>query len=512
MFAFSLSTPTVLALLGCLLIAWDASKQQGKNPWTVIIGLSCIGAMALLRLFSPAGLFFSLSGAFSDLGIGMWLGAAVLLVRRGKAKPFFTVGLFALAIAGLLLLTGRVFGVGESLTEDQTQGVLVELGPDDTLEEIQPLLDAYSVTAERAFPSVSLDEDEDLAQVYLLKGSWEMLKKIIDYLLRDEENVDAAYWNATVSLAPPDGAWPEASRKPGRSIFANDPLVDRQWALEAIGADAAHEMLSHNTPVRKARVAILDTGVDARHEDIAGIFVDSPGSTDKHGHGTHCAGIAGAATNNELGMASLNWDGAYVEVAGYNALGPDGLGSLESIGQAIIDATDDGADVLSMSLGGYSPIAPKVVSDAVRYALKRNAIVVAAAGNSNQDAKYHMPSNIEGVITVSATDAQGRKASFSNTNMSLARPIAAPGVDIVSLVPGNDYQPKSGTSMATPLVSGLIGVMRALDPDLTADAAYAILKETGTKLSDSNKVGLQINAEAAIATVLSDQPVVALTR
>ncbi len=511
MFSLSLSTPTILALLGCLLIAWDASKQQKKNPWTVILGLSCIGAMALLRLFSPAGLFFSLSGAFSDLGIGMWLAAGVILIRRGKAKPFFTVGLFALAIAGLLLLTGRVFGVGESdvLTEEQTQGVLVELGPDDSIAEIQPLLDEYGVTAERAFPSVSLDEDEDLAQVYLLKGSWEMLKKIIDYLLRDEENVDAAYWNATVSLAPPDGLSPEAARTPDRSIFANDPLVERQWALEAIGADAAHEMLSHNTPVRKARVAILDTGVDAGHEDITGIFIDSPGNTDKHGHGTHCAGIAGAATNNELGMASLNWNGDFVEVAGYNALGADGLGSLETIAQAIIDATDDGADVLSMSLGGYSPIAPKVVSDAVRYALKHNAIVVAAAGNSNQDARFHMPSNIEGVITVSATDAQGRKASFSNTNMSLARPIAAPGVDIVSLVPGNDYQPKSGTSMATPLVSGLIGVMRSLDPDLTADAAYAILKETGTKLSDSNKVGLQINAEAAIATVLSDQPVVA---
>ncbi|MEZ4699311.1 MAG: S8 family serine peptidase [Rhodothermales bacterium] len=511
MFNVSLSTPTIFAVLGCLLLAWDASKRQNKNPWTVIIGLSCIGAMGLLRLFSPAGLFMTLSGAFTDLGIGMWMGAGVLLVRRGKAKPFFTIGLFALALAGMLFLTGRLVGAGEAsgAAPADAQGVLVELGPDDRIEEIQPLLDTYGVTAERAFPTVSLDEDADLSQVYLLKGSWEMLKKIIDYLLRDEENVDAVYWNATVSLAPPEGEWPEVQRKTRRPIFANDPLIERQWAMDAINANAAHEMLSHAKPVRKAHVAILDTGVDAKHEDIAGIFVNSPGNTDKHGHGTHCAGIAGAVTNNELGMASLNWNGAYVDVSGYNALGADGLGSLESIAQSIIDATDDGADVLSMSLGGYSPIPPKVVADAIRYALKRNVIVVAAAGNSNQDAKFHMPSNIEGVITVSATDSQGRKASFSNTNTSLTRPIAAPGVDIVSLVPGNGYQPKSGTSMATPLVSGLLGVMRALDPDLTPDAAYAILKDTGTKLSDSGKVGLQINAEEAIATVLSENPIVA---
>jgi thermitase len=189
-------------------------------------------------------------------------------------------------------------------------------------------------------------------------------------------------------------------------------------------------------------------------------------------------------------------------VSGYRALGSDGLGSLESIAQSIIDATNDGADVLSMSLGGFSLTPPKVVKDAVNYALKRNVIVVAAAGNSNQDARNHMPSNIDGVITVSAVDQHGNKAGFSNINTGLKRPIAAPGVDILSLVPGNDYAPKSGTSMATPVVSGLIGVMRALNPDLTPDEAYQILLETGETLTDSDKVGRLVNANASIEAVL----------
>jgi thermitase len=499
----SLSTPTLLAILGCFLLAWDASKRQNKNPWTVVLGLSGIGAMVLLRLFSPSGLFTSLSSAFTDLGIGMWLGAGVLLIRRGKAKPFFTIGLFALALAGLLFLSSRLFAAG---APDDAQGVLVELGPDDRIEEIEPLLAEYGVTYEQAFPTVSIEEDVNLSQVYLLKGPWEVLKKIIDYLLRDEENVDAAYWNVSVSLSPPDGNWPEVLRNPRRPIVADDPLADRQWALDAVRVNEAHARLKEVAPARKARVAILDTGVDAGHEDLAGTFVTSPGNSDRHGHGTHCAGIAGAATNNGLGMASLNWNGAFVEVAGYHALGADGLGSLESIAQAIIDATDEDADVLSLSLGGYSPIPPKVIVDAVGYALSRNVVVVAAAGNANQDARLHMPSNVEGVITVSATDAQGRKAAFSNTNTSLSRPIAAPGVDIVSLVPGNDYQPKSGTSMATPLVAGLVGVMRALHPELTPAEVYDILKQTGTSLSDSDKVGLQIDAEAALELVLTERP------
>ena len=201
-------------------------------------------------------------------------------------------------------------------------------------------------------------------------------------------------------------------------------------------------------------------------------------------------------------MASLNWNGDFIDILSYQALGSDGMGSLETIAQAIIDAARNDADVISMSLGGFSLAPPKVIKDAVEFAMDRGAIVVAAAGNSNQDAKNHMPSNVEGVITVSAVDQNGNKAKFSNTNTSLTRPIAAPGVDVVSLIPGNDYGPKSGTSMATPVVSGLLGIMRSLHPELTAAQAYTILHESGVTLDDSGKVGRMIDADAAVNAVL----------
>jgi len=137
----------------------------------------------------------------------------------------------------------------------------------------------------------------------------------------------------------------------------------------------------------------------------------------------------------------------------------------------------------------------------VKLALKRGAIVVTAAGNSNEDGKLHAPSNIPGVISVAALNQSMGKANFSNTNTSLARPIAAPGVQILSLKTGGGYVAYSGTSMATPMVAGLIGVMRSLRPKLTRDQIYKILKETGVAGPDHDKVGMGINALKAIEAI-----------
>ena len=193
-------------------------------------------------------------------------------------------------------------------------------------------------------------------------------------------------------------------------------------------------------------------------------------------------------------------------MTGYPALGSNGSGSLESIAQAIIDATKADADVISMSLGSVAPYQPKVLVDAVEFAQKRGVIVAASAGNSNRDAYNHFPSNIAGVIAVAAVDQDLKKARFSNTVNRLSRPLAAPGVDILSLFPKNEYRPLSGTSMSTPMVTGLLGVMRALNPDLTADQAYTILHETGTTVADTPRVGRVMNAEAAILATLALNP------
>ncbi len=498
MLDFSLGTSAIFAILGCLLIAWDISKQD-KNPWMVVAGLACLAMMGFTRLVTSAGILSLASGVFTDMGMGLWSGAGLLLLKKAKAKPFVILGIMALGLAFVFGALGKVFGAGDNKADT----FLVELGEDDQIEEVLPLLHARGLTAEKAFPTVSLSMDQDLAQVYIVSGTVGNLQSAMKALRLDTENVDHVEWNEVVSLSPPTN-FESQSLPAGGSILENDPLAPSQWALDAIQGHEVHRMLQDMQPVRKARVAILDTGVDGAHEDITGVFETTPGNTDKHGHGTHCAGIAGAATNNQIGMASLNWNGEFIDILSYRALGADGMGSIEMISQAIIDATNNNADVISMSLGGFSLTPPRTVKKAVDYALKRNAIVVAAAGNSNQDAKNHMPSNIEGVITVSATDQNNNKAKFSNTNTSLTRPIAAPGVDIVSLIPGQEYGPKSGTSMATPVVSGLLGIMRALNPDISPEEAYEILHDTGETVSDSPKVGRLINAYQAVKIAARD--------
>ena len=124
--------------------------------------------------------------------------------------------------------------------------------------------------------------------------------------------------------------------------------------------------------------------------------------------------------------------------------------------------------------------------------------MAASAGNANEDAIDHFPSNIDGVIAVAAVDRDLTKASFSNTVGSLSRPIAAPGVDLLSSFIEGTYKPMSGTSMATPVVTGLLGVMRSMNPELTTDEAYLILHETGTEVPDTPEIGRLINAASAL--------------
>ncbi len=494
----------MLTIFAVVLIALGSSRRNEKNPVLMMAGI-VLGVISVPLHFIAGA--HSIGGAIAGLaqhvGIGFIVGATILAVRRQPAKQFLILGVLALFV-------GFVFKSPAFLTkhlhapaaEAETVSILVELGPDDSIDELDHILSQYDVAVERAFPSVSLADDEDLAQVFLITGiKKDIVKKLLDMLRKQLDDVDHAELNDEVGLLPPAMTY-ERLESISANFAANDPLVSQQWAMQVADLEGAHKLLQSATPARKAVVAILDTGVDAAHEDIVSTFVnDSPGSTDAHGHGTHCAGIAGAATNNGKGMASLNWEGRFVDVSSYKALGDAGFGSLESIAQAIIDATTDGADVISMSLGEFTPIPPRVVIEAVEFAQQRDVIVVAAAGNSNQDASLHMPSNIDGVISVAAIDQAGRKASFSNINTKLSRPIAAPGVNIMSLEPGGEYGLKSGTSMATPLVAGLIGVMRSLNPEVTAEDAYRILHETGSDGADVDRTGRIIQAADALQRV-----------
>ena len=488
----------IITAVAFLLMAIGISSK-GTGVWSMLAGMGLVVVAIILRVVSGGGIFETLFTLLWNVGLGLLVAAVWLGIRKvgTDARSFMLLGLGALVLAGLLYGASRLWNAAWS-TEQQS--VLVELGPDDQIEELAALLTTFDVISERAFPTVTLEASEDLAQVYLLHTSSRRIPRLMDALRADSENVDYVELNVNVHLSPVESH--SLQSEVASVIKEDDPLASEQWALEAIAGHEAHAVLQDHSPVRKARVAILDTGVEAGHEDLAPVY-DAGVQTDIHGHGTHCAGLAGAATNNRVGIASLNWEGRFIELLGFQALGHEGRGSLEQIAQAIVDATQADVDVISMSLGSTAETPPRVLTTAVQFALDQDIIVVAAAGNSNTDAIEHYPSNIEGVIAVAAVDPALAKAKFSNTVARLSRPIAAPGVEVLSSYLDGTYKPMSGTSMATPIVTGLLGVMRALNPSLTAAQAYDILQNTGTEVADTPQIGRVINAEAAVRATLA---------
>jgi thermitase len=269
-----------------------------------------------------------------------------------------------------------------------------------------------------------------------------------------------------------------------------------------MGVDNLYTVLKGKKPKKLALIAILDTGVDAAHEDIKANFTSTKSKydSDKAGHGTHCAGIAAAVSNNGVGVASFSQTNDYVRVTSVKVLSDMGSGTQQRIISGIIEAADRRADVLSLSLGGLSSDSrQRAYEQAIEYASSKGCIVVVAAGNANRNAREFVPANVEGVITVSAGDTLLGRASFSNLVPDVKMGVAAPGVKIYSTIPGSKYAAMNGTSMATPYVAGLLGLMKSLRPDLTAKEAYQILNETGAETKTTKETGRLIQPGKAVA-------------
>ncbi|MCY3630595.1 MAG: S8 family serine peptidase [Bacteroidota bacterium] len=492
-----MDTLTVITAIALLLIAIGIGHKE-NGSWAILAGFALAAGAVIARLWSGGGVLQVGIELLRDTGISLLLAATYMGVRKlaDSARPFVILGVVSLILSGLLF--GARF-LWQSIWDRDMQSILVELGPDDSIGEVEGILNRFARTWERAFPTVTLSEDVDLAQVYLVQVSPRHIRSVMDALRADSENVDHVELNIDVHLSlPSSDRMPDQS---SRAVMEDDPYVGLQWGLDAVQAHEAHAVLENANPVRKARVAILDTGVESMHEDLQAVYVEGV-EDDAHGHGTHCAGLAGAVANNGLGVASLNWEGRFIDVLGFRALSENGQGSIEQIAQAIIDATKAQTDIISMSLGSKSEAQPRVLVNAVEYALDRGVIIAASAGNANEDAIDHFPSNIEGVIAVAAVDQDLTRAEFSNMVGNLSRPLAAPGVDLYSSFLDGQYKPMSGTSMATPVVAGLMGVMRSMNPELTSEEAYTILHETGTEIPDTPLVGRLMNAEAALKSAM----------
>jgi len=276
----------------------------------------------------------------------------------------------------------------------------------------------------------------------------------------------------------------------------NDPLLSRQWHHETIESQGAWDVVSGNNVI----VAVVDTGVMCTHADLQGrcvagydfVFNDND-PRDDHGHGTHVSGIASAATDNAVGVAGVGWGAKIMPV---KALDRTGNGGHSAIAAGITWAVDHGADVINLSLGGF--FTSGTLRTAVAYAIDRNVVVVAAAGNEATSNPTY-PASYPGVIGVSATTPSDQRASFSNFGVHVD--VAAPGTGILSTTPDGGYQAWSGTSMACPVVAGLAALLVGQNPSRTPAQVQSIMEQTAEDIGAPGRDDLfghgRINARRA---------------
>jgi subtilisin family serine protease len=302
---------------------------------------------------------------------------------------------------------------------------------------------------------------------------------------------------------------------------SKQPPQTLPWGVDRIDAELVWSITTGFVDVdgdgdSEIEVAVIDTGVDTDHPDLAGnikwgIAVQNGRITgdfeDRNGHGTHVAGII-AAINNDIGVVGVapevelyivkalnngglgSWSDLIIAID-LAVKGPDGVIDSDGDGVVVGDPDDDAPEVINMSLGGSSP--PPELHDIIKAAYNLGVVLVAAAGNEGAPSPSY-PAAYPEVIAVGATDENDSVPSWSNRNPE----IAAPGVDILSTYLRGGYETLSGTSMASPHVAGVVALIQAarlangLDPlppgsetDTGTPTVRAVLHDTAEDLGSS---------------------------
>jgi SpoIID/LytB domain protein len=297
----------------------------------------------------------------------------------------------------------------------------------------------------------------------------------------------------------------------------NDPLLNRQWYLAQI---RAFDYWQQPPPFGTVKVAVIDSGIDGAHPEFGGricpckSFVSSRAKVDTQGHGTFVAGEIAAATNNGIGIAGIGFP---VQLLIGKVVRNDGTIPLKAEAKAIRWAVDQGASVINLSLAGLrDPLEPrrdtfsKREAAAVRYAVSKGVLVVAAVGNSDQAPRSPWnfagyPAALPHVIGVSALDSTGNVPEFSDRDTRY-NDISAPGSDIFSTLPRAltapsqnvcanqgysdcgpyEFKHAEGTSFAAPMVTAAAALVLGMRPALASEQVSSILERSADDINATN--------------------------
>jgi subtilisin family serine protease len=455
--------------------------------------------------------------------------AAVLgQLRLWQSKPFFSRNNSAKS-------TPKPIAPKRSIDERQPE-VLVKFNSDVSLAEIRRIAEKNNDRIEDEIEEVKglvAIDDLDNASAETVAAQYSRLSGLVKYA---EPNYEIKLDDPT-GFSASDALLRESEPNVNKP---NDPMFGEQWALDNSGQNGGKAKADISAILAWAKnkgssdvvIAVLDTGVDYRHKDLAanmwlrpdnipqyrddelGTFNDLQGFNaadnlsdpmDENGHGTHCSGIIGAEGDNDEGIAGINWK---VKIMPLKFLGRGGFGTTKDAIEAInyaIDRKRNGVNVRVINASWGSTLYSKALEDAIRAAGEEGILFVAAAGNNgtSNDRSPHYPSNYDlpNVISVAALDRNDNLASFSNFGVKTVH-IAAPGREILSTWLGDEYREASGTSMATPYVAGLAALVLASEPKLSVEKLRERVLKSVDKLDAlDGKVesGGRINAGKALS-------------
>ncbi|MBS0544761.1 MAG: S8 family serine peptidase [Proteobacteria bacterium] len=285
-----------------------------------------------------------------------------------------------------------------------------------------------------------------------------------------------------------------------QALAVSDPYYGSEWHVPKIGADAAWDLSSG----AGVTIAILDSGVDSTHPDLAGRLVpgwnfydNNSNTADVNGHGTQVAGTAAAESNNGVGVAGVAGGARIMPV---RVASSTGSGSLTAIASGLTWAADQGARVANLSFYGVS--SSSAILSAAQYMKNKGGLVTVSAGNYGTEAPF--PAT-DAMIIVSATDSNDVKTSWSSYGAYVD--VAAPGAGIYTTTNGGGYGAVSGTSFSAPITAGVVALMMAANPGLGAATIEKLLFSSAT---DLGTVGFdtyygygRVNAAAAVQAAAS---------